>query len=218
MTIWVAAPSAVPSQVCIIWNMANPSRSAAGNSPIGTPRRSCSRSRRAWGRQVRCEWYTRRYCGCRKIASANNRPISCAQLVAQAEPAMPQPSPKMNSWFSSALASVVTRVIHSVRRGRPMPLKNPSVAHTAAPTNAPPTRGSQKAAASCSICGVKAEGREDQVARGPDQHEDAAPHTPCPTSRSTPPAPHGCSGARRSSARRASAPRCRRRRAPARPP
>ena len=41
MTICVAAPSTVPSRVCIIWKMAKPSRSAAGDSPIGTPRRSC---------------------------------------------------------------------------------------------------------------------------------------------------------------------------------
>ena len=56
----------------------------------------------------------------------------------------------MNSWFKSALATVVTTVIRSVTRGRPMPLKNPNMAHPAAPTQAPPTRGNQNAAASCS--------------------------------------------------------------------
>src|ERR1700746_1955742 len=45
-TICVAAPPAVPSRVCIIWKIANPSRSAAGEGPLGTPRRRCC-SRRA---------------------------------------------------------------------------------------------------------------------------------------------------------------------------
>ena len=79
-------------------------------------------------------------------------------LVAQAQPAMPQPKRKMNSWLSSALATVVTAVMSSVRRGRPVPLKNPSMAHRAAPLAAPPRRGNQKAPTRRSTSGSKPKG------------------------------------------------------------
>ena len=56
----------------------------------------------------------------------------------------------MNSWLSSALVTVATMLMASVTRGRPMPLKKPNIAHTAAARKAPPTRGNQNAEASCS--------------------------------------------------------------------
>ena len=53
----------------------------------------------------------------------------------------------MKYWLRKPLASAITAVMSSVTRGRPMPLKNPSIAHTAAPNGAPATRGSQNCAA-----------------------------------------------------------------------
>ena len=109
-------------------------------------------------------------------------------MVAQAEPAIPHPSPKMNSWLSTALVEVVNSVIASVTRGRPTPLKKPNIAHTAAPTNAPPMRGNQKAAASRSICGSKPKGARIRWRAAPTSTNSGAAnaiahsavHTACP--------------------------------------
>ena len=78
------------------------------------------------------------------------RPSAWAIAVAQADPAIPQPSRKMKTWFRIALLKATTAVAIRVTRGRPMPLKNPSTAQVAAPKNEPATRGNQKSAASCS--------------------------------------------------------------------
>ena len=75
-------------------------------------------------------------------------PAAVAQLVAQAAPGTPQPNLKMNSQASSALTLKVTRLMESVTRARPMPLKKPSTDHRATPSAAPIMRGCQNCSAS----------------------------------------------------------------------
>lgn len=64
----------------------------------------------------------------------------------------------MKSWFSSTFAQVMITVMITVVRGRPMPLKNPSTPHTATPSGAPATRGTQKRAAVSSMCWLMPKG------------------------------------------------------------
>ena len=111
------------------------------------------------------------------MARARTSPSACAQVVAQPEPAMPQPSRKMNSWLSSAFASAVTQVTSSVARGRPMPLKKPNMAHTAAPRKAPPTRGNQKSPASRVISGSKPSGASSTCRAAPTATNSGAAHS-----------------------------------------
>ena len=68
-------------------------------------------------------------------------------LVAQAAPAMPQPSSKISSWFSTTLTPATIAVVITVIRGRDTPLKNPSTAHSATPSGAPSMRGHQYSSA-----------------------------------------------------------------------
>ncbi len=68
----------------------------------------------------------------------------------------------MKIWFNTTLAPAVTPVITNVRRGRPMPLKKPSIAQTAAPNAEPATRGNQNCAARSSICGSNPKGARIQ--------------------------------------------------------
>ena len=60
---------------------------------------------------------------------------------------MPQPSSKMNTWFSAAFTIATSAVAITVTRGREMPLKNPSTAHSATPIGAPSMRGAQNSSA-----------------------------------------------------------------------
>ena len=82
----------------------------------------------------------------------------------------------MNSWLSAALVSVVTSVMSSVMRGRPMPLKNPSSAHTAAPAEAPATRGYQNVAARSSTRGSKPKGTRIRCRAAPTSTNSGAAH------------------------------------------
>ena len=79
-------------------------------------------------------------------------------LVAQAEPAMPPSSLKMKSQLSTALITATSAVVITAMRGREMPLKKPSTAHSATPSGAPSMRGSQNASPCAETSGVSPNG------------------------------------------------------------
>ena len=87
-------------------------------------------------------------------------------LVAQAEPAIPPSSSKMNSWLSTALMTATRPVVITAMRGREMPLKNPSTAQSATPSGAPSMRGCQNAMACSETSGARPKGANNS---GPDQ-------------------------------------------------
>ena len=96
----------------------------------------------------------------RKMASASTSPTATAAVVAHAEPAIPQPSRKMNTSFSTAFRIASTAITSSVMRVRLMPLKKLVTAQAAMPTGPPSRRGSQYATASASISGASPKGPE----------------------------------------------------------
>ena len=131
---------------------------------------------------------------------------------------MPHPRPKMNSWFSSALASVVTSVIHK-RHARPADAVEEA---RASPTPPRPRRRHRRAGTRRPRRAARSR-RQSRRARG----SGGARHpTSRKTRRRTRHAPQRgpyrlagtlCSAGHRSSAPRVSAPPCPRRRAPGRP-
>ncbi len=158
ITICVAAPSAALRRTCISWNSAMPNRSAAYITPIGRPSRYCRARLPRSGRQVRCDLYCRRTGGRRNIHVANASPHTMLTFVAQAEPAMPPSSTKMNSQLSTAFTTATISVVASATRGREMPLKKPVMAQSATPIGAPSMRGCQKAIACYDTSGASPNG------------------------------------------------------------
>ncbi len=103
-------------------------------------------------------------------------------LVAQAAPAMPQPSSKISTWFSTAFTTPTRAVVMTVARGRDTPLKNPSSAHSATPSGAPSMRGHQYSSASRSTAGSRPKGASRVPPCQPTTANSgsvaAAPHSP----------------------------------------
>ena len=77
---------------------------------------------------------------------------------------MPQPSSKMNTWFSAAFTTATSAVVITVTRGREMPLKNPSTAHSATPIGAPSMRGCQNSSACRCTSASRPNGAQESAA------------------------------------------------------